>query len=242
MERIALSCLLALLLTLPATAQEEPPAEADGNPAEERAPACYVRVWTLFDSPETEVSVQILSKDGGVTNLTGPVPARIETPGYLRLAPGTVTFNLLANGKPAAALTSGLAKDGYYTLAVIKDGDKFQLRGFDDNPSKLGSGTKRVRFFNFAEGRKTSYRFPGQPPVALAHGEIKTVEIPPKLYGININTEAPAGGLPAISEVEIDLTGSRKSASVLISPDYRQRIRPNLIFDGPTPVEQPLTP
>lgn len=89
-----------------------------------------------------------------------------------------------------------------------------------------------VRVFNFSGGRKTVLHPRDAKPSEVPPGSVAEIKLPASLAPLRVEVPTLDGkGAPALSTVELDLK-QWPSAYVVVSPDYRGRMRPRVLRGG----------
>lgn len=231
---ISRTCALLAVCAAFAHAQQDVPPDSSkvGN---ERG--CHWRAWVVPAREGEEVS--FVAKAPGANDLQTLAASkggeRQITHGYSPAKPGLYQFGIISPdqrvlAKEEAALTPGF----HYTVAAVGEGTGWKIRVFQDGPAPPGQTTRPVRVFNFSRGRSATLDIgQKQSPVAKVPADgVAEFTAPAAITGLTIRVLAPDGGPPAQSSLEVDFA-SVPSAYIVVSPDYRGRMRPQVIEGGP---------
>lgn len=156
---------------------------------------------------------------------------------YTQTSPGPFQFQLRAGDKILRTVNESLAGNESYTAIAWNADGKWNLGVYDDGPFSKNEPDRPIRLMNFAGGRETLVSVDNGSEIRVPANTLQELRVPPKLTTLMVKVLAPDGGAPAQSAREIDF-GSASSAYVLIVPDYRGRMRPQVILGGNLPMSE----
>lgn len=208
-------------------------ASAQEAPAEEqpRQPAAHVRCWIFPGKPSDKVAVTAKGTGNTEIQLGSAQGAAVSPEGYASLAPGTYSFDLNSGSEKTSSSAYQLKDGSYYTLAVVPKGGSWEIRPYSDGPLANTAAPRAVRVFSFAGGRNTLLYVGESKPSQVASGSVTELKMPPVVSPLRVEVLAADGGPPAISTVELDLK-QWPCAYVVVSADYRGRMRPRVLSGG----------
>jgi hypothetical protein len=229
-------CLLCAVLIPAGTWSQEP---AETGDAASRAVA-RLRVWVFAgDSPPQGASIVALGADGSSLSL-GDASGQKTEAAYRDLPPGNYTVEVRENQNPVAQQMADLGKDSYHTAIAWRSNGKWSLGIYSDKQIKSASGERPLRLLNFAKGATTTIAIKGLQTLEAEPDSVKEVKLPAKIFTLDISAKAPDADVPARTLSDIDLSVA-PAAYVLVSPDYRGRLRPQVIEGGEIAREQVAT-
>jgi hypothetical protein len=133
-------------------------------------------------------------------------------------------------------VTAELADNTAYTVLAWRQGGKWELKVYVDGPFAKNLADRPLRLMNFAENRETLISLDNGSETKVAANTVEEFKISPKLTSFTVKVLAPDGGPAAQSSGEVDFT-STPSAYVVIAPDYRGRMVPEVITGGNLPTD-----
>lgn len=233
-KRLFLVCAAMLSIALPAPAQE-PAAPISGESTTNRVSS--VRGW-IVPLAKTQLSLHLKSEgqeaQTAQKNLSASSDGSASTgAAYNETASGPSLAELRgANDAVLASERVSLRAGSYYTLLASpnKEGN-WSIKTFFDGPTKPGAVDRPLRVLNFADGRDTVLESPGLQSFTVPGNNFLERNYPAKLLGVTVKVLANDGTPPAQSSTEIDLA-VLPSAYLLVTPDYRGRMRPRMIDGG----------
>jgi hypothetical protein len=241
MTKPALSLLCALAFAPVVYAQSAPTPSAPEAAATPPPPA-RVRAWFVPGGEKGEVTLRVRSADQ-----EAPVPLGSTTDGALSTPPsyedrpaGSVAFELVDGDERVLASTNvALRGKLHYTLLASQAAGKWSITSFTDAIAP-NAADRPLRVLNFARGRETVLQLSSDKIERVPGDSAKELRLPAKINGYQVKVLAPDGGPPAESSGEIDLV-EYPLAYLLVAPDRRERMRPQLITGG-APKEPAPTP
>jgi len=119
----------------------------------------------------------------------------------------------------------------------LKDG-QWSLELYADSPPPGNSGQRALRILNFAAGATTTVSVGRAQKIKAEPDSIQEAKLSPKITPLEVSAQPPGTGAPARTLTEVDLVAC-PAVYVLVSPDYRGRLRPQIIQSGepPAPAE-----
>lgn len=228
-----------LLISARAQPAPAPGAENGAAPAgaQQRPPAA-LRAW-IFPAKDAGPLDFVLGR------ATGEAPASLARSErgakaadglYSKAAPGRVTLSLKGGEKVLASSDVDLPSGAHITAVAWSSGDKWQIKLFADPPAKPGAGARPLRVLNFAGERETLLAVGGGKEVRLPAASVRELDLPAKISGLTVKVVDPAGGPPSETSLEVDLA-ALPLAYAVVGPNYRGRMRPEIIEGGPPRVE-----
>lgn len=232
-KRIVISALLFVALSSGASlCMAQSPSEKS---AVGKSPA-MLRAWMLPNNVKDScaISAQTKKDEKGQALATTSSGASSTNPAYREFDPGSVFIELNTGEKVVADLTANLESAKCYTVIAWHDSGRWELKVFDDGPFPSNTPDRPLRLMNFAQGRQTLLQLENLTETKIPSETIKEFKLPSKLVAFTVKVLAPDGGSPAQSSGVVDFS-STPSAYVVISPDYRGRMRPRVINGGNLP-------
>jgi hypothetical protein len=219
-------------------AQETPPA-----PEREAPPPAAVRAWIFPGEAKDKLTLT-------VRRATAPEPATLATAengaraaflSYDAQPAGGAVFELRGEGdRVLASATSVLRPMTHYTLLAARTGGGWELQPFVDGAPPNASD-RPVRVLNFSGGRETLLEFAAGKAEKVPGNALVELRLPAKINGFNVKVLAPDGGPPAQTSAEVDLD-EYPAAYVVVAPDRRERLIPEIIEGGPAKTQPPPPP
>lgn len=209
--------------------------ETPGEDSSKKQPVAHVRCWIFPRKENDAVTVVAKSADKTEHQLAAAKGAAVSPVGYGTLPAGTYVFEARFGGSTASS-PAFLLKDGSYcTLAAVPKGNSWELIAYPDGLQADKSAPRPVRVFNFAGGRKTVLHPGDAKPSEVPSGSVAEIKLPASLTPLRVEVPTLDGkGAPALSTVELDLK-RWPSGYVVVSPDYRGRMRPRVLPGGEEP-------
>lgn len=209
---------------------QQPP-EAPPSPAVAKPPG-RLRVW-VFPGKQGAASVSIgaTGADGAALALATGASQALGA-AYRDVPQGAYIFAVKDGEKALAQKQTQINSASFYTLAAwLKDG-KWSMEIYPDSVTSKASGQSALRVLNFA-GAATTTALVGstRTPVKVAPDSIEDIKLPSKITPLDVSVQPAAGGAPARTLSEVDLAIA-PAAYILVSPDYRGRLRPQIIPAG----------
>lgn len=234
---LRLLCLLAFVPMGNVLAQAEAqPAPSEGG--EQQSAQAMIRAFILpADGSNESVQVVILPQeaDAGtapqVIAATGGAP--VFEAGYRPLVPGAVTVELRAGDKVLAKKAGTLRPARAYTFVAWQapPATDWQIKAFPDDLSNPNAADRAIRILNFPAGREALLSIDRAAETKLPGNAVEELRAPPKVIGATVRVLDPAGGPPALSNLEMDFTIA-KSGYIVVVPDNLGRMRPQFIVGG----------
>lgn len=228
---------VVFLLAPPAAWAQNPPPATNNAPDAPPEPA-FLRAWVFPGRGKEKVEVTLRRKpeDAPKVFTSTDNGSRLAGAAYSDLPAGGVILDVRVGDKTVATLNVALRERGYYTFVVWHSGGEWSTKMFPDTLSSPAATDRPLRILNFAEGRSTIVNH-GQGQEAKIVGDaIQEIRMPPKINGFSVRVLPPDGGPPAQTSSEIDFTDC-SSAYVVVAPDYRGRMRPEILTGGAPKVE-----
>lgn len=218
-------------------AQEEAGAEDGGR----EQPRTSLRGWIFGADENDDVMVAVATAGEGQPSpiASSKDGATVANAGYTSMEPGNRTVELRFGEDVLASQTAGLREGLTYTAIAWKNGSKWELKLFADSAPSANAPDRPLRVINFAEGRETLLSVDGGNESKVAGDTVQEFRMPRKIAMVMVKVLAPDGSHPAMSSVEVDFNYA-PSAYVVVSPDYRGRMRPRVILGGDPPPEDPV--
>jgi len=213
----------------PAMAQEE-----EDEVGENKQPRAEARGWIL--QPDGPVRLLLGGEEGQEPRVLAAGNRGSAAVGeiYQGLPPGRVVFNLQDAEDKVLATATGAVRDGsFYTAIAWPQGGRWQLKVFADTVNP-GAMDRALRIVNFPEGRDTLVDMHDGKETKVPGDTVVELKVPARLLMTTVKVLSTDGGPPAQSTVELDLA-SAPAAYVMVSPDYRGRMRPRIIQAGQGP-------
>ena len=158
--------------------------------------------------------------------------ARAVGGGYEKTTAGRVTLKLTDGQDAPVSSEADLQPGGHYTAVAWQAAGKWQIKLFRDPAAKAGVAARPLRVLNFAADRETVIAVDGAKESRFGAGSVQEMSLPAKINGMSVKVLDPAGGPAAETTLEIDLA-EVPLAYAVIGPDYRGRMRPEIIEGGP---------
>ena len=234
MTKILLSFLLSgfcAIVCSPVSGQQ-PPAETSPSADGGKAPG-RLRAWVFpgKQGGSSTLTIGATGTDGSWISLATAV-SQATGSAYRDVPQSAYTFAIKDGEKIVAQKQAQVASDSFYTLAAwLKDG-KWSLEVYPDSAAPGGSGQRALRLLNFAGAATTTVLVgSARTPVKVVPDSIQEVKLPAKITPLEVSVQPTGGGAPARTLSEVDLAVA-PAAYVLVSPDYRGRLRPSIIPAG----------
>lgn len=221
-----------IVVLLASTARGVFAQDQTGEEPPEKQPVARIRCWIFPRKENDAVTVVAKSMDKSEYQLAAAKGVAVSPVGYGTLPAGTYVFEARFGGSSVSS-PAFLLKDGSYcTLAAVPKGNSWELTAYPDGVQADKSAPRPVRVFNFAGGRKTILRPGDAKPSEVPPGSVAEIKLPASLTPLRVEVPTIDGkGAPALSTVELDLK-QWPSAYVVVSPDYRGRMRPRVLRGG----------
>lgn len=221
---ILLVCLNGLI-----AAQETDSVAASGK----EKPLAQLRGW-IYGANEPQVALVLLDPDSvdkviPLSESSGGEVSASEI--YLPFKPGRRFIEVRSGEKILARSEATLVGNEPSTILAWKNGTRWQIQFFSDAESASDPTTRPLRIINFAGGRETLLSVNGASGTKITSNSVQEVRGPRKICMVRVIVLAQDGGPPAQSSVEVDFV-SVPSSYIVVSPDYRGRMRPRIINGG----------
>jgi hypothetical protein len=218
-----------------AQGEAEPP---PGEGAEKEAPQAVIRAFILpAEGANQSVQLVVLPQRADA-DLTPQVVAAAEgaavfNASYQPLVPGAVVVELRAGDKVLAKTAGTLRPARAYTFVAWQapPATDWQIKAFPDDPATPNAADRALRILNFPAGREALVSIDRGAETKLPGNAVQELRSPPKVIGATVKVLDPAGGPPALSNMEMDF-GTLKSGYIVVVPDNLGRMRPQFIGGG----------
>jgi hypothetical protein len=228
-DRLLCSIVLFVITAFAASAQET--ASEPGTAAAAKEPA-GLRAWIFPAGGEPlTVGCRTAGDEQPRTLATAAGDQRSITEGYENFPAGRVELQLKAGEKVLATAAGSLADGRAYTAIALREGGDWKIRVLADGPPKTPGAPRPLRVCNFPGGRETLLSVQGAAESKIAGDSLQEFEVAPGVTLLSVKVLAPDGDAPAQSSTEVDFS-LLPSAYLVISPDYRGRMRPRVIVGG----------
>ena len=210
-------------------------AQLPAAPGEEPAqPAARVRCWIFPHGEKDSATVVARGADKTEHQLASAKGVAVSPTGYAALAPWTYTLDLKLRSGGVSSPPIQFKDGNFYTVAAMPKGGAWQITTYFDGPPADKSAPRPVHVLNFSPGRSTVVRAGNAPPLQVPPGAVAEMQLPPQRVPVRVEVLAADGGPPALSTVEVDLK-EWPCAYVVVSADYRGRMRPRVLRGGEEP-------
>jgi hypothetical protein len=219
-------------LSLAGAQTSDPSAPPAGGEA--KRPPAALRAW-IFPEKEAGLIDFNLSRGTGeapVSLASSERGSKVVGGGYEKLPEGRVILQLARGPEAFASSEAELQPGGYYTAVAWQAAGKWQIKLFRDPAAKAGAAARPLRVLNFAADRETVLAVDGAEKSKFAAGSVQEISLPAKINGLSVKVLDPTGGVPAETSFEVDLS-ALPLAYAVVGPDYRGRMRPEIIEGGP---------
>jgi hypothetical protein len=210
--------------------------------APDETPASNLRAWLLPDESSSELSLRLQPPADAID-----APPRIfasssggevvTDASYASVPAGPVSLELLDGGKIIARKSVSAPAGRFITVLCRETQSSWDFQVFDDGPARRAGGTAVVRLISMAKGYAARLTAGTNKPVAVDHGAVGEVRLPLEWISASVelvdNADKTSSSTPAL----IDLVAS-DSAYVTIVPDYRGRMRPEVVPGAPAPAPE----
>lgn len=195
--------------------------------------ASYLRTWIVSFSGAEAVSIFVQGpQDPKPRKLSSASDGeQVMNLGYTKFIAGIYQFELKIGDKVLQNMTADLAENSAFSLLAWSEGSKWNLRVFADGPFAENVKNRPLRLLNFADNRETLIALDGGEEKKVAANTVEEFNSSVKLTSFTVKVLSPDGGAPAQSSGEVDFV-TTPSAYVIISPDYRGRMRPRVVAGG----------
>ena len=234
-KKFSLALVLAVLTLPPAEAQTPaPPTTPAEVPADGKAPPAALRAWIFpeKDAGTVDFTLGRATGEAPVSMARSEQGAKAVGAVYEKMPAGRVTLKLAGGPEAQVSAEADLQPGGYYTAVVWQGGGKWQIKLFRDPAAKDGAAARPLRVMNFAADRETILVVDGAKESKFPAGSVQEISLPAKINGMSVKVLDPAGGPPAETSLEVDLA-ALPLAYAVVGPDYRGRMRPEIIEGGP---------
>lgn len=220
-------------------------AQDEGAPVPEpleAPPPASVRAWIFPGDAKDKVSLVVrrASDEEPVALAASENGARAAFLSYDAQPSGRAVFELRGDGdKVLASANAALRPRSHYTLLAARTTSGWEIKALaDDAPP--GAADRPLRVLNFSGGRETLLEFAGGKAEKVPGNALAEFRLPAKVSGFNVKVLASDGGPPAQTLAEVDLD-EYPAAYVVVAPDRRERLIPEVIEGGPAKT-QPAPP
>jgi hypothetical protein len=228
--KLSLATLVALLSTPSA-----PNAFAQEEAAPKPPKAAMIRGWMFPDQAKSSAPMVFKVSDQGQPQVlaTSDGTNASLAGGYQSLAgSGKVVLELGAGDKPVFSQTLALQQGKFYTLVAWQQQGVWKVKAFVDQRPGPADSDRPLRVLNFTDRRETEVALGASAAKKISSGGIEEFRVPPKVDTVTAKVfPKDSGGVAATTTVEIDMS-AMLGAYVVISPDYRGRMRPRVIAGG----------
>lgn len=219
-------------LRLAGAQTSDPSAPPAGGEA--KRPPAALRAWIFPEKDAGSVDFTLVRAMGEapVSLASSERGSKVVGGGYEKLPEGRVTLQLARGSDSLASSAVDLQPGIYYTAIAWQAADRWQIKLFPDPAPKAGAAARPLRVLNFAADRETILAVDGAKESKFAAGSVQEISLPAKINGLSVKVLDPAGGVPAETSFEVDLS-ALPLAYAVVGPDYRGRMRPEIIEGGP---------
>jgi hypothetical protein len=219
-------CSLSLLLLAWAAAAEE---VESGTLASKERPG-YLRTWIMEANGPLELVMASESALEPEILAQAAVGGSATSSEYVSVPAGRKVFSLRDGDKPVATGIFPIRAGEYSTIIALKKDGRWQIEAFDDVVKREAS-RHPVRMMNFAGDLQTRLSFSSGETRTISPRSVEEFAIARDIGGVRVEVLAADGGHPAQSSMELDGKSSR-ATYVIVRPDYRGRLLPELMQDG----------
>ena len=157
--------------------------------------------------------------------------ARSISPEYLPVSEAGAVVELRAGDKTLTKVSLPLRRKRFYTLIATQSKGEWKLKVFSDGPETENALDRPLRVMNFADDCDIKLAFGKAKPLTVREGEMGEMRAPAKTAMLNMELLGKDGKSLGKAVLEIDVSAAG-SAYVVVSPDYRGRMRPRIIYGG----------
>ena len=196
----------------------------------------YLRVWIVGSGGSEAVSLFAQGPKDEEPRLFASAAAgeKVVNPAYTKGVAGSFQFQIRSGEKILQSAKAELAENAAYTVLAWRQDDQWEFEVYADGPFAKSVVDRPLRLMNFAEKRETLISIDNGAETKVAGNSVEEFKTLPKLTSFTVKVLAPDGGAPAQSSGEVDFA-SIPSAYVVITPDYRGRMIPEVINGGNLP-------
>jgi hypothetical protein len=229
-----------LLAVWPVWGQEEgAPASAE----RETPPPAELRAW-IFPGGSTDSCAIVMRRprqDEPEPLVDSQDGRQVLDLAYGPQAAGGVIFELRdPNQRVLASAKAVLRPRGHYTLLAARTGEGWQLQALED-AAPPNAPDRALRVVNLTRGRETVLTFSAEKQEKVPGDAFKEFRLPARVNGFSVQVLSPDGGPPAQTSAEVDLD-EYPAAYVVITPDRRERLIPEIIEAGAAKTQPPPLP
>jgi hypothetical protein len=234
---------LLCILVCSAAALRAQPVGTEPAPA---PPTCAVRAWFFPGADQASVALRLRRPNVEEPVMLGKTVGgtRSAPPFYGEQPAGNASFERVdTSGQVLATVPAALRGKMHYTLLASRTGGGWKLETLIDTVPP-NAADRPLRVVNFARGRETILEFSPEKVEKIAPDSSRELRMPPKTGNFNVKVLAPDGGPAAETVAEIDYS-EFPVAYVVVGPDHRDRMRPEVIPGGApkaTPTPPPVAP
>ena len=219
----------------------EPAATPEASAAATPPPPCSVRAWFFPGTEKSSVALRMRRPNVEEPVMLGKAEGGVRSsPAFYDDRPaGNALFELIdTSGKVLGSATAALRSKMHYTVLASRTGGGWKIDTLIDAVPP-NAADRPLRVVNFARGRETVLEFSPEKVEKIAPDSSRELRMPPKTGNFNVKVLAPDGGPAAETVAEIDYS-EFPVAYVVVGPDHRDRMRPEVIPGGapkatPTP-------
>lgn len=224
----------------------EPAATPEASAAATPPPPCAVRAWFFPGTEQGSVVLRMRRPNAEEPVMLGKAEGGVRSsPAFYDDQPaGNAALELIdTSGKVLASATAALRGKMHYTLLASRAGGQWKIDTLIDAVPP-NAADRPLRVVNFARGRETVLEFSPEKVEKIAPDSSRELRMPPKTGNFNVKVLAPDGGPAAETVAEIDYS-EFPVAYIVVGPDHRDRMRPEVIPGGApkaTPTPPPMAP
>ncbi len=192
-----------------------------------------LRGWLLPKEGEEELKL-LYFKDPASAPTTIAVSAngmRSTSPEYLPVSEAGGMVELRAGDRTLAKSSLPLRSGRFYTLIATQSKGEWKFKVFADGAETDNALDRPMRVMNFANGCDIKLAFGAAKPLTVQEGEMGEMRAPAKTAMLDMELFGKDGKSLGKAVLEIDASAAG-SAYIVVSPDYRGRMRPRIIYGG----------
>lgn len=207
------------------------PAEAPADQAVAARRPGKVRAWLFPGAPGAESIVLSATAPDGNSIAFATAAAPTTDSAYRDLPAGTYSFDLKDKETVIGQKKERISSGSFYTLVAWPKDGKWTMELYSDDAAS-GGGPRPLRLLNFAGQATTTVKVGGLPTaVTLVPDSLQEIKLPAKITPFEVIAQPPGAEPPARTINDVDMTLA-SAVYILVSPDYRGRLRPQIIEGG----------
>jgi hypothetical protein len=201
-------------------------------PQAEKAAAMF-RGWLFPEKTEGEIKMVMLKEQApeAIPLATSNNGERSATSDYSRLGEGGGLVEIRSGDRVLASANLSLRRDRYYTLTAVQSGGSWKLKVFADGSEAQNAADRPLRVLNFADDCDINLAFRGAKPLKVPERGIGEMRAPAETAMLELELFSRQGKSLGQALLEIDAS-TAGSVYIVVSPDYRGRMRPRIIYGG----------